>query len=296
MQYEERKATVDGFEIPIECFNRIHVMGDGELQVLHYHDYVEILYGVDCDITVRCGINEYQLKTGDFLVINSKTPHSVVSNKKISIYTVIKFVPQILYAAEQSVFEFKYIIPFVAETNKHRKFFKKSEIENTDISEIMRSIIEETQNHEYGHEIALRIYVSRIVLWLIREWHVSGEEDDISIDKIRSVQKGIEYAQNNYSTATSSKAAQICNLCPSYFSRLFKSVMKKSFTEYVTYIKICEAQKLLITTKASITDISLDTGFSTTSYFIDCFKKQTQLTPKQFRIKFGGFENQKKAD
>lgn len=290
MEYEEKKATVDGFEIPIECFNRIHVIGDGELQVLHYHDYVELLYGVDCDITVRCGTNDYHLRKGDFLIINSKTPHSVVSNQKISIYTVIKFVPQILYAAEQSVFEFKYIIPFMVDTKKHCKFFKAEDIKTTELPDIMKSIIDETNAREYGYEIALRIYVSRIVLWLIRKWHVDGEEDDISIEKIRSVQKAVEYAQNNYSNATSSNAAQLCNLCPSYFSRLFKSVMKRSFTEYVTYIKICEAQKLLITTKTSVTDISLDTGFSTTSYFIDCFKKQTQLTPKQFRNKFGNIE------
>ncbi len=291
MEYDEGKVVQDGFEIPIECFNRIHVIGDGELENLHYHDYVELLYGVDCDTVVRCGVNDYHMCSGDFVVINSKTPHSVISNSKISIYTVIKFMPQILYAAEQSVFEFKYILPFVADTKKYQKFFSRNEIENTDIPEIMRAILSERKNMAYGYEIALRIYVSRIVLRLIRKWHVSGEDTDVSNETMLSVQKGIEYAQNNYSTATSSKAAEICNLCPCYFSRLFKRVMKKSFTEYVTYIKICEAQKLLITTKESITDISLDTGFSTTSYFIECFKKQTLLTPKQFRDKFGNTNN-----
>lgn len=291
MEYDEGKVVQDGFEIPIECFNRIHVIGDGELENLHYHDYVELLYGVDCDTVVRCGVNDYHMCSGDFVVINSKTPHSVISNSKISIYTVIKFMPQILYAAEQSVFEFKYILPFVADTKKYQKFFSRNEIENTDIPEIMRAILSERKNMAYGYEIALRIYVSRIVLRLIRKWHVSGEDTDVSNETMLSVQKGIEYAQNNYSTATSSKAAEICNLCPCYFSRLFKRVMKKSFTEYVTYIRICEAQKLLITTKESITDISLDTGFSTTSYFIECFKKQTQLTPKQFRDKFGNTNN-----
>ena len=291
MEYDEGKVVQDGFEIPIECFNRIHVIGDGELENLHYHDYVELLYGVDCDTVVRCGVNDYHMCSGDFVVINSKTPHSVISNSKISIYTVIKFMPQILYAAEQSVFEFKYILPFVADTKKYQKFFSRNEIENTDIPEIMRAILSERKNMAYGYEIALRIYVSRIVLRLIRKWHVSGEDTDVSNETMLSVQKGIEYAQNNYSTATSSKAAEICNLCPCYFSRLFKRVMKKSFTEYVTYIRICEAQKLLITTKESITDISLDTGFSTTSYFIECFKKQTLLTPKQFRDKFGNTNN-----
>ena len=287
MEYDEGKVKINGFEIPIECFNRIHAYGDGTLQDLHYHDYVEMLYGVDCDVTVRCGVTDYNLKSGDFMLINSKTPHTVTSNSKLSIYTVIKFVPQILYAAEQSVFEFKYIIPFMSETKNYRKFFKRTEIEKTDIPDIMKSIVDEAKMCNYGYEIALRIYVSRLVLWLIRKWHVIGEETDISNETMRSLQKGIEYAQNNLTTATSSMAARECHLCPSYFSRLFKRVMKKSFTEYLTYLKICEAQKLLMTTKHSITDIALDTGFSTTSYFIERFKEQTHLTPKQFRDKFG---------
>lgn len=288
MEYDEGKARINGFEIPLECFNRIHPYGDGNLEEMHYHDYVELLYGVDCDITVRCGNSDYRLTQGDFMIINSKTPHSLVSNSQISIYTVIKFVPQILYAAEQSVFEFKYILPFVTDLRKYRKFFPKAAIADTEIPSIMSDIISETKASEYGYEIALRIYVSRLVLWLIREWHVNGEnETGISNETMRSVQKSIEYAKNNFNTATSSGAAKICNFCPSYFSRLFKKVMKQSFTEYVTYIRICEAQKLLITTKASITDISLDTGFSTTSYFIERFKEQTHLTPKQFRNKFG---------
>ena len=59
--------------------------------------------------------------------------------------------------------------------------------------------------------------------------------------------------------------------------------MNKSFTEYVNGIRISESERLLVTTNKSITDIALDVGFSTTSYFIERFKKQIHLTPKQFR-------------
>ena len=80
---------------------------------LHYHDYIELLYGLDCDATVLCGASEIKLASGDLVIIKSKVPHNVMSNSEKSTYSVIKFMPQILYAAEQPIIEFKYIIPFI---------------------------------------------------------------------------------------------------------------------------------------------------------------------------------------
>lgn len=286
---EEEKARIGDFEIPVQCIV-MNLRKNSEISHFnyHYHDYIELLYGLDGDASVWHSGRSYTLKSGDLVVINSREPHTVTSNQGQSSYIVIKFMPQILYAAEQSVFEFKYIIPFIVDDDRYDKIFLKSEIENSDIPEIMKEIILEWEKKEYGYEVALRIYVIKIVLWLIRRWHAENEENnsdaaDESSYAIRSIQKSIEYARENFNTATTLEAAEKCNLSYSYFSRIFKKVMKKSFTEYVNHIRITEAQRLLIGTDKSITDIAFDIGFSTTSYFIECFKAQTSITPKQFR-------------
>ena len=288
---EEDKAKIDGFEIPVQCI-QCELTSVGNINDLHYHDYVELLYGLDgCDAKVMCYNRNYRMREGDFIVVNSKQPHTVTTIGKVSKYIVVKFMPQILYAAEQSVLEFKYILPFITNDEKYSKIFFKSDIEKTEIPQILDDTIKEWHGMEYGYEVALRIYVIKIALWLIRRWHeenpsasidISGETDDA----IRFIQKSIEFAQKNFSTATSLEAAQVCNLSYSYFSRLFKRVMKKSFTEYVNYVRITEAQRMLASTDKSITDIALDIGFSTTSYFIDKFKRQVHITPMQFRKKY----------
>lgn len=287
---EEEKAMLGGFEIPIQCIVRNLEKSD-ELSGIHYHDYVELLYGLDCDAEIWCNGKTYSLKSGDLVVINSKKPHTVSSLTDMSQYIVIKFMPQILYAAEQSIFEFKYIIPFITDNERYSKCFKSSLIENSEVPEIMRGIMNEWNQKTYGFEVALRIYVIKLALWLIRHWHIENDENSFGVidetnDAIVSIQKAIEYAQKNYPSASSSEAAALCNLSYSYFSRLFKRVMNKSFTEYVNYIRISEAEKLLVTSSKSITEIALDVGFSTTSYFIERFKKQIRLTPKQFRSNY----------
>ena len=287
---EEAKARLGGFEIPVQCLF-MNAKKSNIISGMHYHDYIELLYGLDCDASIWVSGVNYTMISGDLVVINSKKSHTVVSNQENSSYIVIKFMPQILYAAEQSVFEFKYIIPFIADDDRYDKVFLKPELESTDIPKIMNDIMLEWEKKDYGYEVALRTYVIRIVLWLIRRWHKTNGEDGFVItnesnEAMRCVQMSIEYAQNNYSTASALEAAEKCNLSYSYFSRLFKRVMKKSFTEYVNYIRIAQAQRFLAGTDKSITDIAYEVGFSTTSYFIERFKMQTNITPKQFRKKY----------
>ncbi len=291
MQYEfheEEKAVVDNFEVPVQCLlmKVPHSDVNNARKIdFHYHDYIEFLYGIDCDINVWCEDDKHILKNGELIVINSKRPHFVFSNQDESTYVVIKFMPQILYASEQSVRELKYILPFISSAYTHNVKLGKEEIDNSEIPALIEKIVAEWENKGFGYELAVRMYAINIVLWLLRYWdsHCNSQKSLIPPKAMASVQKAIEYAQNNYSTAASNSAADLCYMSHSYFSRLFKKVMGRSFTDYVNYVRISEAQRLLISTQKSITDISLDVGFSTTSYFIDKFRRQVHMTPKQFR-------------
>jgi AraC-like DNA-binding protein len=61
--------------------------------------------------------------------------------------------------------------------------------------------------------------------------------------------------------------------------------MGKTFTNYLNYIRITEAEKLLLTTDKSMTEIALEVGFSSSSYFIQQFRQYKDISPFQFRKK-----------
>ena len=77
--------------------------------------------------------------------------------------------------------------------------------------------------------------------------------------------------------------SDMCNISYSYFSRIFKQITKHSFSEYLNYVRISEAEKLLLSTDLSMTEIAIQTDFSTPSYFIQQFKLHKFISPKQFR-------------
>lgn len=70
---------------------------------------------------------------------------------------------------------------------------------------------------------------------------------------------------------------------PSYLSHLFKRTMGVGLTQYITRIRIEQAQRLLRETDLKIAQIAKDVGLSDPRYFNTVFKRQTGMTPAVYR-------------
>lgn len=79
------------------------------------------------------------------------------------------------------------------------------------------------------------------------------------------------------------EAAKKCHLSPSYFSRVFKSIFRFSYSEYVVRHRLYHAARMLGQSRVSITHLSYDLNFSNPSHFIAQFKKQYGCTPNKYR-------------
>jgi two-component system response regulator YesN len=74
------------------------------------------------------------------------------------------------------------------------------------------------------------------------------------------------------------------NLSPSHFSMVFSRETGETFKEYLTTLKIQKAKELLRTTSLKSFEISYRVGYKDPHYFSHVFKKQTGLSPKEFRL------------
>lgn len=98
------------------------------------------------------------------------------------------------------------------------------------------------------------------------------------------IKKAILYISNNFSHhITLEEVANFVHLNPAYFSTIFKQAAGSSFKEYLNMVRIEESKRLLANTDYSIINIAISVGFDDQSYFSKVFKKQTGLTPKQYR-------------
>ena len=72
-------------------------------------------------------------------------------------------------------------------------------------------------------------------------------------------------------------------ITPAYFSAFFIREVGIGFNEYITGLRVEQAKKLLEQTNKKVSDIALQCGFRSSSYFIVVFRKQTGMSPKEYQ-------------
>lgn len=98
------------------------------------------------------------------------------------------------------------------------------------------------------------------------------------------LQKMVEYIAQNYpSKITLDQIAASASISKSEALRCFQATIHTSPIDYLIQYRLSHAAKLLTTTTATITEISLATGFSSTSYFCRLFQKTYHQTPTLYR-------------
>ncbi|WP_435137221.1 helix-turn-helix domain-containing protein [Formosa sp. A9] len=75
------------------------------------------------------------------------------------------------------------------------------------------------------------------------------------------------------------------NLTPNYLGDVLKAYTHKSALETIHEHITNSAKKLLLESDLTNAEIAFELGFDYPNYFAKFFKKKTQLTPKQFRMK-----------
>ncbi|MFC5470832.1 response regulator [Cohnella suwonensis] len=71
---------------------------------------------------------------------------------------------------------------------------------------------------------------------------------------------------------------------PAYLGQLFKKTVGMSFIDYVHYIRILEAQKMLRRTDLKIAQVARNVGYSDPELFTAKFKQFTNTLPSQYKI------------
>ncbi|GHU81466.1 hypothetical protein FACS189468_4160 [Spirochaetia bacterium] len=95
--------------------------------------------------------------------------------------------------------------------------------------------------------------------------------------------KAIAYIHDHYAEGLQlGSAAEAAQVSPAYLSRLFSEHLNTSFIDYLTDLRLAEAEKLLRTSKLNIKEVSFAVGYQDPNYFSKLFKKATGLSPSQY--------------
>jgi len=98
--------------------------------------------------------------------------------------------------------------------------------------------------------------------------------------------KAKKYIEENYAdqNTTLTTVADAVAMSPNHFSTIFSHECKTTFIEYLTNVRIEKAKKLMKETEMKGYDIAYECGFSDPHYFSYIFKKNTGLSPREFKV------------
>lgn len=106
--------------------------------------------------------------------------------------------------------------------------------------------------------------------------------DSLAVSPI--VSRVLQYVKAHYCEAMSiKKIAAHFSVNPSYLGYLFKQETNLYFSDYLNQIRIQEAERLLLSTDCTMSEIASKVGYSDVTYFNQIFKKYNGISPAKFR-------------
>ena len=132
------------------------------------------------------------------------------------------------------------------------------------------------------------VFLERMESWIEKEIDCCFQSL-YSYNSSKTIDSVIQFVRNNYqqknlSLRTLSKRFY---LSEAYLCIKFKEVTKKTFTQYLTELRIEQSLPMLAKKNYKINDIAVQVGFDNGNYYSKIFKKQKGVSPKDFRKRFG---------
>lgn len=281
----EKRYRRDGVLAAVQCL-RMKQCRQRSKQEMHYHDYMELLFGISGCAHAWIGTNCYPLKRGSMLLVHDNVYHTVDGNGAPSEYIVVKFLPSVLLSNENGPEEYAFGRLFGASEYGNRIYFSPEDLCGRGLDDLFARLMEEWDAQTFGYQLSLRADIMRIALEIMRIWQIENPAlEDVVKKNVHSelIGDAIAYVEAHYADLSEEECARALGVSAPYLSRVFKKGMQIGFTAYLNRTRLKAAEKLLMAGNMSMTEIAEQVGFSTVSHFISNFRASYRVTPAKYR-------------
>jgi len=262
-----------------------------EKSTWHYHNTYEISFITEGSgkRIVADSIEEFQ--PGDLVFIGRNLPHVWIADKETRSpsnrtleMVFLQFTSEVLGSQLLALPEFKFVSKALIASERGIQIVGQT---LNEVSELMLQM-----PYLKGFERMLHFF---------KIMNIIGESDsniqlaskDYLKSRFRPANKRIEtiheYLMNNYREEIDlQRLALLVNMAEGSLCRFFKMNMGLTLFEYLNQIKIEFACKLLMDNDLSVLNVCLDSGFNNLSHFNKQFRKNTGVTPSEYRKRFNG--------
>jgi AraC-like DNA-binding protein len=252
----------------------------------HFHSQYEIIYVKESNGLCFVGDCIEKYSNGFLILLGSNLPHYMRSsdmyttgNKNLRVKgTIIQFEKDFMLHAINHYPQFLQIKMLLEESRRGICFSKE-------VTEKIGQLIETVPNLQGIQQIADFLVILQNMATSEKTYMASSAYYEAlpSLGN-KKIEKIIAFINDNYIRSINLKEiASMAVMNPSAFCRYFKENTGKTFTQYVTDMRIGYACRLLLLKEMDITQICMECGFESVSHFNRTFKRITRFTPTQYQ-------------
>jgi AraC family transcriptional activator of pobA len=149
------------------------------------------------------------------------------------------------------------------------------------ILEIIRELYDDTLEKQTVIQSLFHLLFIYLYRFSLLQKQTIAQSDNRTLRYFRAFQKSIK--KSLHETKPVSQYAKELNITSVHLNRICQALVQKSALEIVHDYLINEAKKYLLNTNYSVSEISYFLNFKDPAYFTRLFKKQTGVTPTEFR-------------
>ena len=252
----------------------------------HTHEFSEIVYVLDGEVSEEINGLEYRLGRGDLLFINYGSTHAFTPIDTVT-YINICFSPEVMgrrIINGANAFDLLSLTAFdELAGGKSEGIVHFSGEERRTFDAILLDMLNEYSECFPEREAVLESYMTVVISKILRKMHptiVKGEESDEVWQELFAFIAG-----NLDKKLSLSELSKKCFYNPSYFSRTFKEKFGITLAEYLQSERAGAAAKLLKETELPTQMIAEKCGFGDKSGLYRAFMKIYGVTPSEYRKK-----------
>ena len=237
----------------------------------HWHTSVEIFAVMEGRLDFFVNKDEYPLKAGEQIIINSNEIHSIHAVEKNK--TVVLQIP--LKQFENYFTAQRYI-----------RFRGQEELVDKKLASLLRKLYHVYSERKIGYEFRTISIFYEIMYILVKDYRVTEtrEKDIRHSRRLDALSKITTYMREHYREELKlSDVAATFGYSDAYLSRMFQKYAKINYKTYLQDIRMAYAYRDLLNTDHTISQIALDNGFCSSRGFSGEFQKRYGILPSEMR-------------
>lgn len=250
----------------------------------HWHDELEIICVTEGTLRVQIPAEQYVLNAGDCLAINADILHSAGAEPSCVLDSLV-FSPLLIAGSGDTVFARKYLAPLTA-CRAFRACRFDRERDSREIESFF-SAFAAMEQEPAGFEFLVREGLAGICRSLYLRYlpHLESGGSAHSEDDSR-IRRMLDFIGSHFAEElTVEQIAAAAGVGSRECLRCFQRTIQLAPGQYVQRYRMMRGAELLTETGKSISEIALDCGFDSPSYFSGMFRRSFGMTPREYRMK-----------